>query len=191
MTTLTLDERIQRNPDAGLAALDWSAAHADEIATECRAAGVSPLEFGGPVIDAAMVAACRGDLDALTPHRAVQRARAAMHDAEVIVTSGRGHRGRWRAACACVALDDASEGALASGSDPLAALLAGEAEREREDWADDHDDRLSPEAKRCARGLPPVPEPSCSERTLRRHRAKARHIAARQRGFPGLGFEEA
>lgn len=189
MTTLTLDERIQRDPDAGLAALDWSAAHADEIATECRAAGVSPLEFGGPVIDAAMVAACRGDLDALTPHRAVQRARAAMHDAEIIVTSGRGHRGRWRAACSCVGYDDVPEGVLAGGSDPLAALLAGEAGRGREDWADDHDDRLSPEAERCARGLPPVPEPSCSERTLRRRRAAARRRGGKQSGFVGYGWE--
>lgn len=180
---MTLDDLIRRNPDAGLAALDWATAHAAEIAVACKAVGVSPLEFGGLVIDAAMLAAHRGELAELGVSAAVERALSRARDANTAVS--RGHKGRPR----CVSLDAVAVDALPAGADPLAEMLAAESEREREDWADDHDDRLSPEAERCARGLPPVPKPSCSESTLRRRRAAARRGVGKQSGFDGYGWE--
>lgn len=184
---MNLDERIQRNPDAGLAAIDWATAHADELAAMCKAVGVSPLEFGGPIIDAAMLAACRGDLDTLTPRLAVQRARDAAKHAKAVVT--RGHRTE---PCA-VHLDCVPDEELLADADPLDALLAAEAEREREDLDDDHDDRPSRAARRCARGLPPEPPRprGPSPRTLRRRRANARLIACAQIGFRGAQWESA
>lgn len=178
---MTLDDLIQRNPDAGLAALDWATAHAAEIAVACKAAGVSPLEFGGLVIDAAMLAAHRGGLDAMTPRRAVKRALSAARDARVAVA--RDHRGHPH----CVSLDDVPDDALVAGDDPVAEMLTAEAERDREDWADDHDDRPSIQAQRCARGLPA--EPPRSESSLRRDRAAARRGGIKQNGFDGFGWE--
>jgi hypothetical protein len=75
---------------------------------------------------------------------------------------------------------------------PLDVLLALEDERESEDHAGDHDDRLSLVAARAAAGYQPIELPRVTResdaRTVRRYRCRARDLrAAGQGDFWGWG----
>jgi len=152
---------------------EWCILHRAEFDLAARAVGRREYELTGVIYEVAAVAVRKGTLGNLAPARAVRRAlHRESHDYVVRRQRGGEHP-------VVVGLDEVVETEVGD-PDPEGVLLSSEAECERADLDDDHDDRLSFVALRAAAGRQPVEFPlvarESAARQARRFRVRARDL---------------